>query len=201
MSRFFKSMVAIAASALVAGPAVAQDFETFNTTWSGSNAQANLTGAGCRADNTSKLNMTVNMRNEPVSMDPDFLDFVTGPNTGIWESSILGFGGELDGEGTFVISQRGNTVIDAPKKAAVGPSDNLFLALVNIVAGYAVAECNNLAEFDGDLCQVHKGDATWSMNGERLTVRMDMKCRYLDQNGRNRNVQLKIHSGRLDFVE
>jgi hypothetical protein len=92
--------------------------------------------------------------------------------------------------------------MDAPKKAAMGPSDNFFLALVSIVGEYAVGgACSKLVEFDGDLCTVTKGEASWARKGERLKVKMDMKCQYLHENGNLRNVQLKINSGNLDMVD
>jgi hypothetical protein len=197
MSKFSISMAAIAVSALVAGSAAAIEFDAV---WIGSTAKANLTGAGCTADNTKNLDMAVEMINAPVIIDPDFSNFITGPNTGIWNASLFLFGDELDGSGTFVISRNGNTVFDAPKKAAVGPSDNFFLTLVAIVGEYAVESCSKLVEFDGDLCTVTKGDATWTKKGERLSMKMDMKCQYLDDKGRDKTVQLKINSGKLEIV-
>ena len=145
--------------------------------------------------------MIVEMNNEPVTMDPEFFDWVTGPNTGVWDSSIFLFGEEADGEGTFVISKNGNTVLDAPKKAAMGPSDNFFLALVSVVAEYAAEECSKLVFFDGDLCTVTRGEASWGRQGERLTVKMDMRCQYVDDRERLRTVQLRINSGPLDIID
>jgi hypothetical protein len=199
VTTFSKSMAAIAVAAMVGGPAAAQEEGEFDVFWAGSRARANLSGSGCKADNRNNLDMLVEMSNASVTMDPDAADFLTGPNTGIWDSSIFLFGEEVDGEGTFVISKNGNTVLDAPKKAAMGPSDNFFLALVNIMAEYAALECSKLVAFDGDLCTVTRGDASWGRQGERLTMRMDMRCPYLDSNGRDKTVQLKINSGPLEF--
>jgi len=144
--------------------------------------------------------MIVSMANAPVIMDPEFSDFLTGPNTGIWQAAIFLFGEELDGEGTFVISKNGNTVFDAPKKAAIGPSENFFLALVSIVGEYAVESCSKLVEFDGDFCTVTRGEASWGRQGERLTTKMDMRCQYLDDRERVKNVQRRINSGPLEMV-
>ena len=194
MSKFSQSMAAIAVAALVAGPAAAQ--LEFDVTWAGSRARANLSGSGCSADNRNNLDMIVEMANAPVEVP----DFVTGPNTGIWDSSIFLFGEEVDGEGTFVISKNGNTVLDAPKKAAMGPSDNFFLALVSVVGEYAVESCSKLVAFDGDLCTVTRGEAMWTRKGERLNVKMDMMCQYLHENNKLKNVQLIINSGVLEVV-
>jgi hypothetical protein len=198
VTTFSKSMAAIAVAAMVGGPAAAQG--EFDETWAGTKARVNLTGAGCKAATGKNLDMTVEMANFPIIVDPDFADFISGPNTGLWNASIFVFDADFGGQGTFVIYKNGNTVLDAPKKAAVGPSDNFFLDLVSLVGDYAVSECSKLVEFDGDLCTVTRGDASWARKGERLTVKMDMRCQYLDDKERLKNVQVKINSGPLEVV-
>ena len=197
MSKFSKTMAAIAVSALLAAPAAALEFDEV---WEGRNARANLSGAGCSSDNTNNIDMVAEMNNFPFLVDPDLADFTSGPNTGIWDAALFIFNNEVDAEGTFVISRNGNTATDAPKKAAVGVSNDAFIALAQTVGVYAASECSRFVEFLDVTCQVTRGEAKWGRNGDRLNVKMDMQCMYLDDREKTRNVWLRINSGNLDRV-
>ena len=194
MNKFTKCMTTIAVSALLAGPAAALEFDA---NYGGAKHSIKFSGPGC-GDKFNKLIGQVHVSNFPFPVD----FFTSGPNTGYWAANIttladLGF--DWFGEGTFIISKNGKTVLDWPKKATLGLSNSTFANLVGVAATHAVT-CKNFVEFVGESCQQTKGDAKMSKNGDELKYKMDMECMYLNDNAKLQKTKIKLDSGKLEWL-
>lgn len=191
MSKFTKSLTAIAVSALVAGPAAAVDFDDL---WQGSKGNIKLSGSNCKGAKAKNLDVMMYAYG-------DEGEFFFGPNTGFWEVEIFAFGESVDGEGIFTVSQTGKTSADFPKKAEFGPDSFTATGLVELMAEYAEDECKNFVGFNFGACQVTKNDGKWGKSGDQLSVKWDVKCTYEDDKGKDKNVQMKIKTNNMDNVD
>ena len=197
MNKFTKCMTAIAVSALLAGPAVALDFDA---NYAGTKGQVKFSGSGCSGDNHKDLVVTTRAYNFPAFGMPEG---GSGPNTGQWTANFVGLPFPFPGSGSFIISKNGKEVLDWPKKATFGLSDGTFGGLVNEVGNYAFVECKNISlipGFDPASCQQTKGDAKMSKDGDQLKYKLDMQCMYENDKGNDKKVQVRVTSGRLDRI-
>jgi hypothetical protein len=199
MNILAKCMTAIAISALVAGPAAAVEF---NVSYVGTKGSIKLWGSGCSDDRDKNLAVNMAMFGSGFIVDPDALDFDSGPNTGLFDAFIEGVElGEFDGEGTFVIEKRGKDVTEAPKRAVLGLSEDFFGNVVDEMADFAAVECKNFEDFSYASCQQVKGSADWSKDGQQLKFKVEVECYYLDTGDKSQKVQVRIVSGKLDWIE
>ena len=178
MNKFTKSLVAVAVSALVAGPA-------FGETWSGSKAQVKFSGSGCKADKAKNLDMNFYAEGG-----------TSGPNSGFWESSIFSFDGLVGGEGTFTVSKTGKTIEDAPKMATNDLFWDEYYALEDAMADYSDG-CKDADGYNYDTL-IKKFDTKWSKDGEKAKVQMQAEGTYENTKGKSKKIKLKVNSGEMD---
>ena len=133
MNKFTKCMTTIAVSTLLAWPAAALEFDA---TYAGAKHSIKFSGNGC-GENFNNLLGQVHVANHSFNTDVGF----SGPNTGYWAANIttlLELGFDWFGDGHFIISKNGKTVLDWPKKATMGVSNATFANLVGVAATHAV---------------------------------------------------------------
>jgi hypothetical protein len=189
---FAKSMTAIAISAFVAGPAAAVEFEG---TWIGEDGSVKLSGDNCSVDKDKNLFVDMEMYGDGFLIDEDF---DSGPNTGIFDMAVEGLElGEFDGEGTFVIEKRGKDVTEAPLRATLGVSSDFFANVIDELFEYGVISCKNFEAQEPFGCQQTKGHADWSKDGEQLQVKVQVVCKFIDNNEKVKKVQARVVSGKL----
>ena len=181
MKKFTKTLVAAATLALVSGPTLAlADY------YDGGNASVRFSGNGCKTDRENNIDVEMRLT-------------TFGHNTGDWESSFFRFGEAADGEGPLIVSRPGRTSEDAPRKATMDLSEDHFYALADRIGLYAENECRDFGGFDSDYTQVTRFDASWAKNGDVVTVRMDAKSMYYNTNDRDRNLTVRINTGRMNL--
>jgi hypothetical protein len=200
MNKFTKNVTAFALSALVAGPAAALEFDTLHV---GEKAEVKFSGANCDGSKFNKLDIMMYMYNTPFNINPGFLDYTNGPNTGIYETEILGgfgVGEDFFGFGTFIISKNGKKVADAPKKATLGMSAETFLAFKVALEAYGIDKCKKFDIFQADLTQITKNAVEWSKGGDRLNGKLTVETQYTDDGGKDKKIKVNIKTGKMDRV-
>ena len=178
--KFTKTLIAIATTALICGPASAQQY-------SGGNAKSKLSGNGCKAETERNLDVLF------------YFDLGTdGHNTGWWYADIFRFGEAVDGEGPLIISKPGRTSDDAPKRATMDLTEDNFYGLSDKMGDFA-EDCRNFVDFDIYYTQITRFDAAWSKNGEMVDVKLDAKSMFENDKGRMKNLSYRFRTGKMEI--
>lgn len=62
---------------------------------------------------------------------------------------------------------------------------------------YAALDCKNFDEFLEDSTQIKKFEVTWSKNGEKLKVKLEVESNYRNDKGNLKKVKFKVNSKQL----
>ena len=180
MTKFTKTLVALATTALIAGPASAQQY-------GGNKANSKLSGNGCKAETERNLDVLF------------YFDLGTdGHNTGWWYADIFRFGEAVDGEGPLIISKPGRTSDDAPKRATMDLTEDNFYGLSDKMGDFA-EDCRNFEFFDHFYTQITRFDAAWSKNGEMVDVKLDATGMFTNSQKRMKKISYKFRTGKMEI--
>ena len=184
MSKFTKTLVAATISGLVSTSALAVDngcaFGVYQTA-QGKQAKLQISGQKC----------------DKFKADLDMTLFVEcdggGANTGYWQSSVFDFGLEGNGEGPYIASKPGKTLV-----MDVSDISNFEFTMDD----YVFENCSKGNEegynFDTVL---KKFEAKISKNGDKVKVQWDSEGTYLDGvKDKDRKVKTKLKA-KLDNVD
>ena len=185
MSKFTKTLVAAAISGLVSTSAMAADYGCVNgvyATAQGKQAKLDVNGSKC-----DKLKVEVDMTL--------FVgcDFNAGANTGTWQSTVFDFGLEGNGEGPYIASKPGKTLV-------MDQSGNDLFDFENFMDDYVANNCENEDGYNYDT-ELKKFEAKVSKNGDKVKVRWDSEGTWdeLDTE-KDRKVKTKLRAN-LDNVD
>ena len=180
MNTFTKTLIAIATTALICGPASAQQYV-------GVKATSKLSGNGCKAETERNLDVLF------------YFELGTdGHNTGWWYADIFRFGMAIDGEGPLIISKTGRTYEDAPKRATMDLSGDNFYGLSEKMGDFAEG-CRDFQVFDPNYTQITRFDAAWSKNGEMVDVKLDATGMFTNSQKRMKKISYKFRTGKMEI--
>ena len=185
MSKFTKTLVAAAISGLVSTSAMAADYGCVNgvyATAQGKQAKLDINGSKC-----DKFKLEADMTLF-VSCD-----FNAGANTGTWESTVFDFGLEGNGEGPYIASKPGKTLVMDQSGADLEDFEDFM-------DDYVFDNCSpDTFGYNYDTV-LKKFEAKTSKNGEKVKVRWDSEGTWYDfDKDKDRKVKTKLRAN-LDFV-